>query len=77
MRSDGTKPRRLTRHEESDLRPIWSPDGRRIAFLSDRTKLDEPGLTFKLFVMRVDRGERSARAIASFNGDGPQLSWRR
>jgi Tol biopolymer transport system component len=77
MQSDGTKPRRLTRHRDSELQPTWSPDGRRIAFLSDRIMLDEPELTFQLFVMRVDRGERSARAIADFSGDGPQFSWSR
>jgi Tol biopolymer transport system component len=82
MRSDGAKPRRLTRHDDSDLHPTWSPDGRRIAYLSDRIRLEEPrrnepAQTFQLFVMRIDRGERSARAIASFSGDGSQLSWRR
>jgi Tol biopolymer transport system component len=83
MRNDGTGPRRLTKHEDMDVHPTWSPDGRRIAFVSDRIRLEEPPrlspspLTFQLFVMRVDRGERSARAIARFSGDGPQLSWRR
>ena len=29
----GTKPLRLTEHPADDIRPIWSPDGRQIAFL--------------------------------------------
>jgi Tol biopolymer transport system component len=32
MRPDGTERRRLTRNHVDELEPVWSPDGRRIAF---------------------------------------------
>ena len=35
--SDGGHAERLTRHPGNDLRSAWSPDGRRIAFETDRT----------------------------------------
>ena len=35
-RAGDTVPHRLTRHKGSDSRPLWSPDGTRLAFLSDR-----------------------------------------
>ncbi|MBT4501320.1 MAG: hypothetical protein HOC74_26550 [Gemmatimonadetes bacterium] len=35
MNRDGSDLRRLTDHPEWDGRPVWSPDGRQIAFLHD------------------------------------------
>ena len=34
MRADGEKPRRLTFNDAADHSPVWSPDGKRIAFVS-------------------------------------------
>ena len=49
--SDGSRVRELTRGSWRDSGPVWSPDGTRIAFLSDRDD------TNQLHVMYVDSGE--------------------
>ena len=49
---DGTDYKRLTSEESFDSNPVWSPDGKRIAFHSDRDgSYDAP---FSLFVMDND-----------------------
>ena len=40
---DGSGPRRLTQDKYADLHPVWSPDGKTIAFATDRG----PGTDFK------------------------------
>jgi TolB protein len=78
VRRDGSHPRRLTRYIDFDMDPEWSPDGGRMAFISTRGTDAAPWLgVARIFVMRVDRGERSARPIQSIWGSGSrQLSWR-
>ena len=65
---DGQDPRRLTRHRAFDNYPAWSPDGTRIAFVSDqhlteaekrRSRWPPPGL----FTMAADG--RDIRRIAT------------
>jgi TolB protein len=36
MAADGSNPRNLTQNNADDFLPVWSPDGRQIAFVSDR-----------------------------------------
>lgn len=36
INADGTGQTNLTNHPAADVRPVWSPDGQQIAFLSDR-----------------------------------------
>jgi TolB protein len=49
INTDGTGLRRLTRNAVSDGGPVWSPDGRRIAFTRDR----DPQ-TVNIYVMNAD-----------------------
>jgi TolB protein len=48
MRPDGSGVRRLTAHRGEDVSPAWAPDGRRIAFASNRSG------EFEIHVMRAD-----------------------
>jgi dipeptidyl aminopeptidase/acylaminoacyl peptidase len=49
--TDGSSTRRFTHSTAKDSSPRWSPDGRRLAFLSDRSEKTQ------LYVMPVDGGE--------------------
>ena len=59
----------VTRGDRNDFAPTWSPDGRRIALISDRDGRDQ------LFVMRVD-GTDVVR-ITSGQGDKDTPAWGR
>src|SRR5438270_7182341 len=49
----GGVPRRLTSGPKRDRSPRWSPDGRRIAFISERPGDKKP----QLYVLPLDGGE--------------------
>ncbi len=59
MGGHGTRARQLTFGRHHDTMPVFSPDGERLVFVSDRA-----GEETQLFVMRVDGGE--ARQLTSF-----------
>ena len=66
MESDGKRQTRLTNNEFDDTFPLWSPQGDRIAFLTDR------GAGYDIYLMNPDgTGER---ALRDANSGGPLLT---
>jgi len=51
IRSDGTEERRLIEHPANDASPIWTPDGRRVLFVSNRS-----GTTMDVWSVEVGGG---------------------
>jgi len=71
MDASGRGVRQLTRNRQQDLTPHWSPDGRLIAFASDRARRGEP----EIWVMRAD-GTNARRLVDTVNHPGWQdLQW--
>jgi dipeptidyl aminopeptidase/acylaminoacyl peptidase len=66
----GGEPRQFTQGDQSDSSPRWSPDGRTIAFLSNRADKDKPP---QVFLLPFDGGE--ARRLTSIEGEIDNLSW--
>ncbi|MBM3450764.1 MAG: S9 family peptidase [Armatimonadetes bacterium] len=66
--ADAGEPRQLTRGNHRDSAPVWSPDGRRLAFLSTRG-----GDEKQLWSIEVDGGE--ARALVSRRGGVAGVAW--
>jgi Tol biopolymer transport system component len=65
----GGRPRRLTYGAWSDTRPRFSPDGRSIAFLSDREHEGIP----QLLLLPLDGGE--AQQVTSFRRGVLEAEW--
>ena len=64
--------RRLTENESLETNPVWSPDGTRIAFLSDRG--NSVG-RFRLYTMAADGSDvRSVAPSVRASGDPPVWS---
>ena len=59
--ADGARVRELTRGDWRDSAPVWAPDAKRIAFLSDRDG------TNQLHVMYLDTGEVAQRTPERHN----------
>lgn len=73
---EGTRVRELTRGGWRDSSPVWAPDGKRVAFLSDRDG------TNQLHVMYIDTGEiaQLTRGLRNVSGivwspDGKQIAF--
>ncbi len=63
----GEFPSRLTTHKKSDTSPRWSPDGRRIAFISAREEKPQ------IFLMSAFGGE--PERLTEHKGGVRQLAW--
>jgi dipeptidyl aminopeptidase/acylaminoacyl peptidase len=55
---------------QSDVAPTWSPDGRQIAFLSNRASQDKP---LQIYLIPADGGE--ARQLTDIKGSISDFSW--
>ena len=68
MDTDGENPRRLTNHPDSDNSPSWSPDGKRIVFVSHRDGNGE------IYVMDADGGNQQNLTNNPDNDGSPSWS---
>ena len=66
--ADGGEPKRLTQGRGRDWAPNWSPDGRWLAFLSDRD-----GLPAQLYLLPVSGGE--PYRLTSLTGGAGPAAW--
>jgi len=69
MPLDGGKPRKLTSGPKTDDSPRWSPNGKQLAFISDRNGTED------LYLINVRRGE--ARQLTSSDTDLVDPLWSR
>ena len=68
MDADGQNPRRLTNHPDRDFLPSWSPDGKRIAFASNRVR------SLDIFVMDAN-GQNLQNLTNVMFGDDSAPAW--
>jgi TolB protein len=65
--SDGTGQRNLTHHPAFDGWPAWSPDGKQIAFSSNRRA------NYQIFLMNADGS--NVRLLANTEGRATEPRW--
>ena len=68
--TENGSPRQFTYGKQHDVSPRWSPDGRIIAFLSDRLDAEKPS---QVYLLPFDGGE--ARKLTDIPGEIGNLSW--
>jgi Tol biopolymer transport system component len=89
IRPDGSDVRQLTdneaeaRAEMDDSRPVWSPDGRWIAFMSTADHQGDGAVDQEIYVMRADGSKQKrltdnglAELLSGWTADGRVVFWR-
>ncbi len=66
---NGEPARKFTAGKAVDRNPVWSPDGTKLAFLSNRNEEEKS----QIFVIGLDGGE--ATAVGSVSGELSNLQW--
>jgi TolB protein len=72
MNADGTNRTRLTNNPADDSYPDWSPDGKKIAFMSNR--VDPPSNKYEIYVMNAADGSGKTNISNNPGHDGTP-SW--
>lgn len=67
---DAGSPKQFTYGDQNDSSPRWSPDGRQIAFLSNRGDKEKPP---QIYIIPFDGGE--ARPLTSIEGEITLVDW--
>ena len=87
MNADGKRVHRLTRHPEYDAVPAWSPDGKKITFMSfrDEHRIQVGGIILgDIYVMNPDgtnpinltQSVERPESVSSWSPDGKQIAFR-
>ena len=75
MDADGNNPQRLTNNGNNDRDPSWSPDGKRIAFVSGRQRdFENAAITYEIYVMDADGGNQQRLTNNDRNDYSPSWS---
>ena len=72
MNADGTGAQDITNHPADDRDPVWSPDGRKIAFTSERTEKNH----LDIWIMNAD-GTHPVRVTHHLGRFAQDPTWQR